>query len=216
MIERQGCNIYKCQLVCVEYNSAVGLLPVSLIFAERFTHLLQGVRENLPTNANQRMPMDVVTQAEDGTVELLRHLAFERIAPQWAGFLGVLGTALQSQLSPEEFRHFLKRLGAEFAKELPLPAVDDLSALEHSINRIWFDRQWGMVVFSDLGGALRLEHKGCPLPAALQADADLAGGFLEGAYGAWLAAAGAPNELALAQQPASGLPMHMAFELRAS
>lgn len=160
--------------------------------------------------------MDVVNNAEDSSVELLRHLAFERIAPQWSGFLVALGSALQSQLSPEEFRHFLRRLGEQFAADLPLPAVDDLTALEQSVNRIWFDRQWGMVTFSDLGGSLRIEHRGCPLPAAMQVGPELAGGFLEGAYSTWLAAAGAPAELALAQLPASGLPMHMAFELRAA
>jgi hypothetical protein len=160
--------------------------------------------------------MDVVTNTEDSTVELLRHLAFERIAPQWSGFLGVLGAALQSELSDGEFRQFLKRLGERFAAELPLPAVEDLKTLEKSINQIWFDRQWGMVAFSDLGGALRLEHRGCPLPAAMQIDSGLAGGFLEGAYGAWLTAAGAPAELALTQLPPSGLPMHMAFELKAA
>ena len=156
------------------------------------------------------------THASDPTMDLLRHLAFERIAPQWSGFLRVLGAALQSQLSDDEFRQFLKSLGTEFAKELPLPAVDNLSALEDSVNRIWFDRQWGNVVFSDLGGALRMDHQACPLPAALQVDSDLAGGFLEGAYGAWLAAAGAPKELKLMQLPSTGLPMHMAFELKAA
>jgi len=159
--------------------------------------------------------MDATTNAEDPTVDLLRHLAFERIAPQWAGFLGVLGGALQSQLSAQEFRQFLSRLGEQFANESPLPAVNDLAGLEKAVNRFWFDRQWGVVMFTDLGGSLRLDHKGCPLPAALQVDAEMAGGFLEGAYGVWLAAVGAPSQLVLKQLPASGLPMHVAFELKA-
>jgi hypothetical protein len=58
-------------------------------------------------------------------------------------------------------------------------------------------------------------HHACPLPAALQLDAAVAGGFLEGVYGTWLSAAGAPNDLQLQQKPCGERPMCMAFELAA-
>lgn len=159
--------------------------------------------------------MDATISSATPTVDLLRHLAFERIAPQWGGFLGVLGAALQEQLSEDEYRQFLRRLGDRFAQENPLPAAAALSDLEGSINRFWFDRQWGFVQLAQVAGALRVDHRGCPLPAALQVDARLAGAFLEGVYQVWLAAAGAPPELALRQLPPSEWPMHLAFELKA-
>lgn len=60
---------------------------------------------------------------------------------------------------------------------------------------------------------IEIVHRACPLPAALQLDAEVAGGFLEGVYGVWLKAAGAPDELVLEQVEGPQLPMYMAFVL---
>ena len=49
----------------------------------------------------------------------------------------------------------------------------------------------------------------------VQVDAELAGGFMEGVYAAWLLAAGSPQELVLTQLPDSGQPMQMTFKLAA-
>jgi hypothetical protein len=154
------------------------------------------------------------TPANDPT-ELLQHLALERVSPQWANFLGSLGQELGEQLSADELRHLLFRLGSRFAENQPLGACADLAAVEVAINRIWGGMRWGYVALSDLGQRLRVVHRACPLPAALQIDADVAAGYLEGAYGIWLHAAGAPAHLVLRQQPATGVPMQMVFELTA-
>lgn len=157
---------------------------------------------------------DQVHNAED-TLDLMRYLALERVSAQWAGFLLVLSEALAEQLSPPEYRHFLLRLGERFAGEHPLAPVEGLDALEQVINAVWQPMAWGYVNLTDQGGSLLVVHRACPLPAALQAGAEVVGGFLEGVYGAWLKAAGAPPELQLSQLPDSGAPMHMAFELKA-
>lgn len=155
-----------------------------------------------------------VSPVHDST-ELLQHLALERISPQWAGFLGVLSDELQSQLSEGEYRALLVRLGGRFAQAYELPPCESLQEIENAVNKIWSQFQWGYAVLSDYGRQLHISHHACPLPAALQVDASLASGFMEGAYAAWLLAAGSPDELELRQMPASGQPMHMAFELAA-
>lgn len=147
--------------------------------------------------------------------DLLRFLALERVSSQWSGFLSVLSTALSEQLSAAEYRHFLSRLGERFAAEHPLPSVEGLDALEQAINAVWLPMRWGYAQLADQGGSLVVVHRACPLTAALQADADVVGGFLEGVYRVWLSAAGAPPELSLSQMPDDGVPMHLAFELKA-
>jgi len=149
------------------------------------------------------------------SMALLQHLALERISPQWSSFLVLLGSELSSQLSDDELRQLLFRLGSRFAEAYPLGACADVTALEAAFNQVWSRIQWGYASVSDLGRHLQVTHRACPLPAALQVTSDVAGGFLQGVYSGWLSAAGAPAELVLIQQPASGLPMHMVFELTA-
>lgn len=145
--------------------------------------------------------------------DLLRSLALERISPQWADFLGLLSEALGAQLEPAEYRQLLVRLGEGFASQHLLPRCVGLSQLSDAMNAVWARMQWGYASVSDQGQQLEVVHRACPLPAALQLDAEVAGGFLEGVYGVWLKAAGAPDELALMQVVGPQLPMYMAFAL---
>lgn len=149
----------------------------------------------------------------DDQIELLRSLALERISPQWVDFLGLLSDALGQQLEPAEYRQFLSDLGRGFAARNPLPPCAGLDELTVAMNNVWKRMQWGYVQLSDQRSQLEVAHRACPLPAALQVDADLAGGFLEGVYAVWLSAAGAPEELELVQVEGPDLPMYMAFAL---
>ncbi len=149
------------------------------------------------------------------STDLLQHLALERISVQWAGFLGVLSDEFQSQLSSDEYRSLLGRLGARFAQVFELPACDSLPQMEAAMNQVWSSLQWGYATLSDSGRHVEVSHHACPLPAALQVDASLASGFLEGVYAAWLLAAGSPPELDLAYVPSEDRPMQMVFELSA-
>ncbi len=149
------------------------------------------------------------------SVALLRHLALERISPQWVGFLGVLSDELQAQLSEPEYRALLARLGVRFVQTYELPPCNSLVEIEAAANKVWAQFQWGYAAFSEAGRQLEIAHYASPLPAALQIDADLAAGFMEGAYATWLLAAGSPEELQLTQLPQTGVPMQMLFKLAA-
>lgn len=155
------------------------------------------------------------SEVETDSTDLLRHLALERVSPQWAVFLDLLSAELQAQLTAAEYRQLLRRLGSRFAETVPLGPCADLAELAGEANRVWRRMQWGFVAMLDVGQSLRVTHRASPLPAALQLDADVAGGFLEGVYATWLSAAGSPQTLTLSQVEGSGAPMEMVFELSA-
>jgi hypothetical protein len=148
-------------------------------------------------------------------LELLQHLALERISPQWADFLEILSGELGSQLSDVEYRAFLFRMGEKFAQANPIESCATLDDLEAAINRIWRRMSWGYVGFSDQGESMVVAHRACPLSAGLQVDADVAAGFMQGVYSVWLREAGAAPELSLYALASDGQPMLMAFELSA-
>lgn len=155
------------------------------------------------------------SQGEADASDLLRHLALERVSPQWAVFLDLLSSELQAQLTSLEYRQLLVRLGSRFGESVPLRACADLTELEREANLVWRHMQWGFVTMTDHGQTLHVTHRASPLSAALQLDAEVAGGFLEGVYAVWLAAAGSPQALALKQVQATGAPMEMLFVLSA-
>lgn len=154
-----------------------------------------------------------MSEMSEDHLELLRTLALERISPQWADFLGLMSEALGNQLEPAEYRQLLSDLGRGFAARNPLPPCTGLEELSAAMNSVWKRMQWGFVELSDQRSQLEVAHRACPLPAALQLDAEIAGGFLEGVYAVWLVAAGAPEELELVQVEGPELPMFMAFSL---
>ena len=160
--------------------------------------------------------MPAFDDAESDSSELLQHLALERVSPQWAVFLSLLGSELSAQLSPDELRQLLVSLGGRFAEANPLRPCADLAALQDAFNQVWAPMRWGYSTVSEQGRQLSVRHRACPLPAALQLDAEVVGSYLEGVYAVWLKAAGAPSELVLRQQPTSGLPMCMVFTLSAA
>ena len=88
-----------------------------------------------------------------------------------------------------------------------------MDQLTEAINAVWHRMRWGYASVSDQDIEIEVVHRACPLPAALQLDAEVAGGFLEGVYGVWLKAAGAPDELVLEQVEGPHLPMYMSFVL---
>ena len=160
--------------------------------------------------------MPDASSAHADQTDLLRHLALERISAQWSDFLGLLSAELSEQLSAEEYRGLLRRLGETFARQNPMPGALDLAQLEAEFNATWSRLQWGFARVSDQGLKLRIVHRASPLSAALQVDADVAAGYLEGAYATWLQQAGAPAGLVLRQVPGDGVPMQMVFELVAA
>ena len=72
----------------------------------------------------------------------------------------------------------------------------------------------GLLHLSDEGQQMTVTHRACPLPAALQLDAEVVGGYLEGAYAFWLQAAGSARAR-FDPTAADGVPMSMVFTLMA-
>lgn len=150
------------------------------------------------------------------TNNLLTYFASERISPQWSAFLLLLGDELTGQLTSEELRHLLTRLGSRFAETHPLGICSNVAALEDALNRLWEGMRWGHVSLSDQDQFLTVSHQACPLPMAMHLDPQVAGGYLEGAYSVWLRAAGAPTELVLKQKSVDDRRMTLVFELTAA
>jgi len=142
----------------------------------------------------------------------LDYLITERISVQWQGFLAVLSEELQEQLEPAEYRELLHRMGGRFANNHPIAGGDTVNSLENSLNALWKPLRWGYAELSDVGNHLEIRHHLCPLPDAMHTDNQIAGGFLEGVYEAWLHAAGAGRDLQVRQLPDSADPFLMVFQ----
>ena len=156
------------------------------------------------------------TTIEAEQSELLQYLANERVSKQWSGFLSVLSGELAAQLNPAEYRALLVRLGHKFSQEHPLPTCATLTDVQAAANTLWAGMQWGYARFTDNGQNLVITHHACPLTAGLGLDGDVAGGFLEGVYSAWVHGAGAPASLTLRQLESNGSRLLMTFELSGS
>lgn len=178
-----------------------------------------GVRKGVMSvkiGRRERSSMSTTITQQASQPELLQYLAVERVSRQWSGFLSIFSGELAAQLTDAEYRELLTRMGGKFAALNPLPACAELSDIQAAANAFWAGMQWGYVQFADQGQNLQIVHHACPLPAGLQLDADVAGGFLQGVYLTWIRAAGAPVSLSLHQLPAGGQPMQMIFELSGS
>lgn len=141
----------------------------------------------------------------------LDYLQAERISVQWAGFMSALSAELQAQLTADEYRTLLFKMGTRFAQAHPIEGGDTVQILENNINAIWQGSRWGYAELVDAGQFLEISHHFCPLPVAAGIDNALSGGFLEGVYGVWMQAAGASPDLSVRQLPDEGQPSTMFF-----
>ena len=150
--------------------------------------------------------------SEPDNSNLLGYVVQERISGQWASFMLALSGELQAQLSSEQHRTLLVKVGQRFAQAQPISVGDTVTELTKAFNQIWQSQRWGYVRLTDEGNSLHIKHVLCPLATALAVDPILAGGFLEGAYQEWLQAAGAGRGLRVRQLQA--LPDGTTMEFR--
>jgi len=136
----------------------------------------------------------------------------ERISGQWVHFLGAFSAEMQSQLSAEEYRELLRSMGARFGSTIDVGTQDTVEALQASINAQLRKIQWGYCNLADNGAQLVIEHHLSPLPKALDTDAVLASGFLEGMYEQWFHAAGAERTLTVKVLPEETGPARAVFQ----
>lgn len=142
----------------------------------------------------------------------LEFLLTERISRQWAGFLRAFSEEMQSQLSTEEFRELLRNMGLRLGESLPIEAKDTIEALESAINSHLQQMQWGYARMTDSGSMLQIQHHFDPLSSALNIDATVSGGLLEGVYEYWFRSAGAEDDLRVLQIPNAASPMVQEFQ----
>lgn len=136
----------------------------------------------------------------------------QHLSPQWRGLLRALAAEFESQLSRDELRELMFRIGARFAAAHPLPPCESTAGLAVAINARWSAIQWGCVELADAGESLRITHYGAPL-AAFGGDAlAWSPAFLQGAYQTWLDAMGAAD-LAVVQTGAPEDGFVVAFQL---
>lgn len=122
----------------------------------------------------------------------------QHLSPQWRGLLRALAAEFESQLSPDELRQLMFRVGARFAESHALPPCESTDDLADALNAHWSGIQWGYVELADEGDYLRIIHYGAPLAAFGGAALAWTPAFLQGCYQAWLDAMGAA-ELVVAQ-----------------
>lgn len=115
---------------------------------------------------------------------------------QWDFFLQSFARVFSSQLSSEDLRDLMKKIGDEAAKELELEQVQTLIDLEQSLNLFWEQVQWGVCSLEEGENSLHIKHFYSPLLATFK-DEDLVWvvGFLEGLYQHVFNRLGAGSEL---------------------
>jgi len=115
----------------------------------------------------------------------------QNLSSQWRGFLLALAKEFESQLSPDELRHLMFRVGCRYAGEQPLPPCDSTAELAAALNAHWASTRWGYVELSDEGDHLRIVHSGAPMSAFGSGALAWMPAFLQGSYQTWLDAMGA-------------------------
>ncbi|WP_186061268.1 cellulose biosynthesis protein BcsD [Burkholderia gladioli] len=115
----------------------------------------------------------------------------QNLSSQWRGFLRALAEEFESQLSPDELRHLMFRVGCRYAGEHALAPCESTADLEHALNLHWASVRWGYVELSDQGSHLRIVHYGAPITAFGNGALAWMPAFLQGSYQTWLDAMGA-------------------------
>lgn len=125
-------------------------------------------------------------------------------SPQWSGVVRALGEELGTELSDDELRRLMHRVGVRFAAAHPLAEAPTLNALAIAANALWERIDWGRCVIDAQPDGIVIRH--CLAPTAMVfPGAAWPDGFLEGVYARWFADAGMPAELAVRAMPAESI-----------
>lgn len=136
--------------------------------------------------------------------ENLRYFARQQCSGQWQIFLAALANELGQQVPANELRVLMSRLGKLMAQALPAPAGNTIAELEDSINKIWFDMDWGWIRLVEKSDGLYIEHHAAPLHCAFGEMAlAWSPAILEGIYGHWLSQLSFGSALQLTQVDAA-------------
>jgi hypothetical protein len=130
----------------------------------------------------------------------VEYLLQKQCTRQWRGFLGAMSAEFSRQLSVDDLRTLMRKVGVRFAKNMALPACETVEQIRNGANHIWDEMDWGYVDIEEGDGCLRLLHYYAPLRSAFGQGAMIwSAAFLEGVYHQWFISCGAGNELSVRQ-----------------
>lgn len=122
----------------------------------------------------------------------LSYYAEQGASRQWRFFLQALAEQMSEEVSPEELRGVMQRLGQRMAASLPLGEVKSLDDFTHSINALLREVNWGRAEVSESQDGLTIVHHCSPLAGGFGENAMVwSPAVLEGLYGAWMNELGA-------------------------
>jgi hypothetical protein len=145
------------------------------------------------------------------SIAIADYLLDRQISPQWRGPLTALAAEFESQISTEELRQLMHKIGSRFAAATPLAPCESTADLADALNVRWNESQWGYVELDDESHYLRIVHYCAPLAAFGKEALKWTPAFLEGAYQAWLGTLGAEG---LSVEQATEMDERGAIEFR--
>lgn len=121
-------------------------------------------------------------------------------SPQWSSVVRALGEELATELSDDQLRRLMHRVGVRFASAHPLPEASTLDALAVAANALWERSEWGRCTMDEQHDGIAIRHWLAPT-AMVFPDATWPDGFLEGVYARWFVDAGMPTGLLVSAMP---------------
>lgn len=118
----------------------------------------------------------------------------------WQDLVEVVFSGILASADHTDARDFLRLMGGNLAKKLPLPDAETVGDLEDSLNRMLRHFDWGRVQIESTPEQLLLTHCAYPRSADSESEELWALSFatvLEGAYEAWLLAQGGEPHVSL-------------------
>ncbi|WP_431223101.1 cellulose biosynthesis protein BcsD [Serratia sp. L9] len=127
--------------------------------------------------------------------------------PGWQDLIEVVFSGIQASADDADSRDFLRLMGGNLARKLPLSQAETLGDLEDSLNAMLRHFDWGWVQIEASGEQMLLSHYAYPHSADPDSEAAWALSFasvLEGLYDAWLLAQGGVSCFSALAWPGQG------------
>jgi hypothetical protein len=138
------------------------------------------------------------------SINNINYYAEQQCSIQWRAFLTAFAKEFSERGEASDLRNLMHRLGRSMAASFSVAEGGTLSGLEESMNRVWFDLNWGWVRLSEQTDCLLLEHNAAPLKVAFGEDAlTWTPALLEGIYAQWFETLGVDKSLKLTQRGAA-------------
>jgi hypothetical protein len=115
----------------------------------------------------------------------INYFRSQQVSLQWLPILRALAMELSANADAAGLRQLFFKVGERFAKDVEerFQDVQTLAEWEEYLNEFWAQLNWGWVQFSEVNGAIDIEHQAAPLAESF-GDESLVWsvGLLEGFY----------------------------------